>query len=910
MRPNTIRSNRFNRVLILEVTLKKGSYNISLIWCVLFFSLFSSGVKAQTTRKFDLRKSGLELERRTQFGSFFDVVGRRSAVFGYENRNLEAWIYPMKILDDFNLSFNLQGYPLDISGSDITVSINARPEATIFTYSHAAFTVRQIIFAPVDEPGIAMLIDVDSVLPMTITGSFRPKLRLMWPAGLMTGYLGWDEKSHVYTISEETNRFVGLIGSPAARDVSVMPYQEEPRDVPVHFRIEASPEMMKSQFIPIIIAGSIEGRDKAKAAYDKLLNSVESLYEKNVEYYRRFANETVSINTPDDTLNKAFEWAKVGVDKGIATNPRLGTGLLAGFRTSGESERPGFAWFFGRDALWTALAITSYGDFAATRTALDFLKKFQREDGKIPHEISQSAGLIEWFKQYGYAWASADATPLYIIAHADYWRVTGDLDFIKKNWDSIIKAYRFTAASDTDGNGLIENTKFGHGWVEGGALYPAHEEIYMQGLWIEALTGLAEMSEAVNQKSLAAEARAASDKTHKATEQTYWLGNRGFYAFATSLPHARVAEPGPNRERRQSRLNELGNARLIDEDTVLPAVPLWWRALNDERAQFEIDHIGSGAIMTDWGARILSNRSSLYDPLSYHYGSVWPLFTGWAAMGAYRYGRPHVGYQALMSNARLSYTGALGYVTELLSGDFNAAFGRSSHHQVWSEAMVVTPTLRGLFGIEASAGGSTISFAPQMPADWEQVSVRNFSAGRARYDLALERERGRERILITRRASESQTSPQRIIVAPAFPLDAQIRSVTVNGRQQKFQMLRTGDVARCEVIVEGVGPATEIVYTYDEGTEVYMQPESLLAGQSNQGLRVLRSSADKNTLRLTLEGLGGRSYTLRIRTQKRIGEASGVKVNEASGRDSQLTFDFDGARDVYIRREVIIPLLK
>ncbi|MGA9767966.1 MAG: GH116 family glycosyl hydrolase [Blastocatellia bacterium] len=898
--------------------MNKGSGHRILIWCVLFFSLFSSGVKAQTsvalTQKFDLRKSGLELERRTQFGSFFDVLGRRSAVFGYENRALEAWVYPMKILDDFNLSFNLRGYPLDIHVTDIAVSINARPEATIFTYSHAAFTVRQIIFAPIDESGIAMLLDIDSTLPMTITGSFKPRLRLMWPAGLMTGYLGWDEKSHVYTVSEETNRFVGLIGSPFARDISVMPYQEEPRDVPVQFVIEASPETMKSHFIPIIIAGSIEGRDKAKASYDKLLGSVESLYEKNVDYYRRFASETVSIDTPDERLNKAFEWAKVGVDKGIATNPLLGTGLLAGFRTSGESERPGFAWFFGRDALWTALAITSYGDFAATRTALDFLKKFQREDGKIPHEISQSAGLIEWFKQYGYPWASADATPLYIIAHADYWRATGDLDFIKKNWDSIIKAYRFTAGTDTDGNGLVENAKFGHGWVEGGALYPAHEEIYMQGLWIEALAGLAEMAEAVNQRSLAADARAASDKTHKAIEQTYWVASQGFYAFATSLPLARTAEPGPNRERRQLRLNALSGARLIDEDTVLPAVPLWWRVLDEERAQSEIDHIGSGAMMTDWGSRIISNRSPLYDPLSYHYGSVWPLFTGWAAMGAYRYGRPQVGYQALMATVHLTYTGALGYVTELLSGDFNAPFGRSSHHQVWSEAMIVTPTLRGLFGIEASAGGNALSFAPQIPADWQRVSVRNFATGRARFDLTLEREHGRERILIARHEVDTRNGAravhERITVAPAFPLDAQIRSVTVNGRQQKFQIVPRGDVARCEVVVEAVGPTTEIIFSYDEGTEVYTQPEPLLAGQSTRGLRVLRSRADRTALRLTLEGLGGRSYTLRVRTPRRIGEASGVKVSGANGSDPQLTVTFDGAGDTYVRREVIIPFLR
>ncbi len=101
---------------------------------------------------------------------------------------------------------------------------------------------------------------------------------------------------------------------------------------------------------------------------------------------------------------------------------------------------------------------------------------------------------------------------------------------------------------------------------------------------------------------------------------------------------------------------------------------------------------------TDWGMRIISDNSLLYDPLSYHSGSVWPLFTGWASVGAYRYGRPHIGYQALMGNALLTYANALGYVTELLPGDFNAPFGRSSHHQVWPEAMVVAPTLRGLSG--------------------------------------------------------------------------------------------------------------------------------------------------------------------------------------------------------------------
>ena len=885
------------------------------IRCLLVFVSISiaAGVQAQTTQhhapKFILKKSGLELDRPTHSGAFFDVVGRRSAIFGYENRSFEAWVYPLKIVDDFNLSFELQGYPIEIHANDIAATITVRPEATIFTYSHAAFTVRQIIFAPIDEPGIIMLLDVQSVLPMTINGSFRPRLRLMWPAGLMTGYLGWDEKERVYYITEETNRFAGVIGSPAARDLSVMPYQEEPRDLPVRFRIEGASDAMKSHFIPIIIAGSVEGREKAKAAYDKLLASARPLYEKNVAHYERLRNETTSIITPDERLNAAFEWAKVGIDKGMATNPHLGTGLVAGFRTSGESERPGFAWFFGRDALWTAFAITSYGDFASTRGALDFLKKYQRDDGKIPHEISQSAALIPWFKDYPYPWASADATPLYIIAHADYWRASGDLDFVKRNWESIKKAHRFTSATDTDGNGLIENTNFGHGWVEGGALYPPHEEIYMQGLWVEALGGLAEMAEAIGDSSLASTSRSAAARTRAATEKTYWLSDRGYYAFATQKPRAKPgdAEPGPNRETRQKRLDQLSKKTLIDEDTVLPAVALWWSTLDDARAQSEIDHIGSGAMATDWGARIISNRSQLYDPLSYHYGSVWPLFTGWAAMGAYRYGRPHVGYQALMANALLTEQGALGYVTELLSGDFNSAFGRSSHHQVWSEAMVVTPALRGLLGIEASAAGKEMRFAPQLPANWSRVEARNVVAGGSRYDLTLERAGGRDVVKITRRNNSS--APMRVTIAPALPLDAQVRAVTVNGRAARFEVKKTGDVQRAEVSVDAASPTAEIVYSYDEGTEVYIERDAPAPGASTQSLRVLRSRASANGLQLTVEGLGGRSYALLARSPRRLGQANGATVSEVNARDTQILISFDGPAETYVRREITIPLL-
>jgi glycogen debranching enzyme len=862
---------------------------------------------ANAVPRFDLPKSGLELARHTESGKFFDVVGRRSAVFGYENRPLEAWVYPLKLIDDFRLSFQLQGYPLEIDAAQIVTGIAVRPEATTFTYSHAGFTVRQTIFAPLDEPGVVMLLDVDSVLPLTVIGSFRPRLKLMWPAGLMTSNVGWDEKDHVYSLTEESKRFAAVIGTPGARDVSLMPYQEEPRDVPVRFVVEVAPDTMRSHFIPIVIAGSVEGRDKAKATYDRLLASARSLYESNVAYYRGLEERTLTVETPDERLDTALRWAKVGVDKGIATNPLLGTGLVAGFRTSGESERPGFAWMFGRDALWSSLAIHSYGDFPAARTALEFLRKLQRDDGKIPHEISQSATLVPWFKDYEYPWASADATPLYVVLQADHFRHTGDRDLLRASWDSIVKAWGFSAATDTDGNGLIENDKFGHGWTEGSPPYPPHEEIYMQGIWIEAGRGLAEMAEAMGDVALAEKARAASARTQAAVEKTYWLGDRGFYAFATALARPEKeykAEAGPRRAERQARIDALRGHTIVDEDTILPAVPLWWRTLDPARADAEIDRLGSADLAADWGQRLLSEKSELYDPLSYHYGSVWPLFTGWASVGAYQYGRPHVGYQALMTNALLTFPWALGYVTELLSGEFHAPFGRSSHHQVWSEAMVVSPLVRGLLGIEVSDAGRRLRFAPQMPADWDRLTVRRIAAAASRVDLALERAAGRLTITETIAAGP----PPALSLAPAFPLDARLRSVTVDGSAARFRAKAEGDVQRVEVDVPAGGATPRrIVFAYDEGTDVFTHIALPDAGSTSEGLRILRSRVEGGGLRLVVEGRTGRSYHVGVRTPRRLDSAPGVTVT-ASARGADLLVSFEGVAGGYARRSIVLPL--
>jgi hypothetical protein len=257
-----------------------------------------------------------------------------------------------------------------------------------------------------------------------------------------------------------------------------------------------------------------------------------------------------------------------------------------------------------------------------------------------------------------------------------------------------------------------------------------------------------------------------------------------------------------------------------------------------------------------------------------------------------------------MANALLTFDNALGYVTELLSGAFDAPFGRSSHHQVWSEAMVVSPVLRGLLGLEASAAGHGLTFAPELPADWDRVAVRNVAAGDARVDLALERGRGEETVTLTRRGP---AGPLRVRVAPAFPLDAAVRAATVDGRAVPTKVTRQGDVQRVEVELEATG-SHRVVFSLEEGTGVYSAVDAPRRGATSQGLRILRARAEGGRLKLVLDGRAGRSYAIGVRSPRRPQAVPGITVSAAPNGDARLLVSFEGPEGAYVRRELDLPL--
>ena len=60
--------------------------------------------------------------------------------------------------------------------------------------------------------------------------------------------------------------------------------------------------------------------------------------------------------------------------------------------------------------------------------------------------------------------------------------------------------------------------------------------------------------------------------------------------------------------------------------------------------------------------------------------------------------------------------------------------------------MVLTPALRGLFGIEADAVKGQLTIHPQLPATWESAELRNVPVGKDKYVVKMNRMRDRLRV--------------------------------------------------------------------------------------------------------------------------------------------------------------------
>jgi glycogen debranching enzyme len=799
---------------------------------------------------------------------------------GREEGTFESWVYPMKIVRDLRLSFDVEGYSYPLAAADLAEWITVRPECTTITFSHPAFVARANVLTPIDEPGSLILLDVDSSRKVSVTVSFLIDLVPMWPAGLGGQYSVWDQAAKAFVLTESTRRNSALVGSPAATRYSAQPAHNLP-DSRTQFHIEVDAEYARRNFLPIVIAGGLDTPARVQEVYLRLLTGARSLYEKNVQHFSQVRNDFVSLQSPDVDLDQAVEWAKVALDTGYVCNPQLGCGQIAGLGLSGTTSRPGFGWFFGGDTFINAFAVSSAGDLATLREELAFLRGNQRADGKMMHELSQAGGMIPWFSQYPYGYYHGDTTPLYLIAVENYLRHSGDIDFVKESWGSLQNAYKYCLSTDPDGDGLMDNAKAGLGAVETGALLDrSSTDIYLAGVSTAAHRAMARMATVMGQREFAMQADGSFQKASKNLNQKFWNAEQQLLAFA-------LTEGG-------GKSNEI---------TIWPAVAIALELIQPEYAGRMLAHLAGAAVSTDWGGRMLIGSSKVYDPISYNNGSVWPFLNGLLGWAEYRYHRPLAAFSRWIQNARLTYIHALGYVPELVSGDFYQPLDTAVPHQLFSSAGVITPFVKGMLGFEPASHEKSVRLQPHFPARWTDAEARKLRVGAGEMTVNYRR-LPQEAVY---RITSARLEGFRLDFLPGLEPGAQIRRVLLNGKPIAYEPI-LGDDVHCSMALPLTGN-DEIRIELQPGLRL-LEPEAAPStGDRSSLLKIVELQWDRvaETYTLRAEGRSGRRYGLQARTPHRPVAIDGATW---SGSDTEgvLSIEFPPGDAEYSSKSVKISM--
>jgi glycogen debranching enzyme len=407
----------------------------------------------------------------------------------------------------------------------------------------------------------------------------------------------------------------------------------------------------------------------------------------------------------------------------------------------------GIPWFcapFGRDALITAYeALTLNPDFAteALRTLAAFQgKKFdaatEEEPGKIFHELRfgemARAGEIPHTPYYG----SVDATPLFVIVAEALHRFAGDTAFLRELRPSIEAALAWIDARSEGATKLVryerqsphglhnqgwKDSRSGVSFPDGRRAEPPIALVEVQGYCADAYARGADVLRHLGDEVLGRvyEERAASMR--ELVNRAFWMPEAGRYAYA-----------------------------IDGRDRVLPTVVsnighlLWSRVAPPDRATATAHTLLASSSFSGYGIRTLASDQPVYNPLSYHNGTVWPHDNALIVAGLASYGLHHEAMKAFDGLAA-----AMAYFRDHRLPELFCGIGKRSgavvrypvacSPQAWASAAPLL-LVQSILGIEADAPHRRLVVKnPRLPRAVRKLEIHGMRIGSALVSISFRR---------------------------------------------------------------------------------------------------------------------------------------------------------------------------
>ena len=771
---------------------------------------------------------------------------------GYPQSGLEVWGYPFQILSDYQVAFRPSGATSALDGRLLLRRIDYSPESVTRIYIGPDFLVREKLFVPLDQAAAIIDYEVQGIRKLEIEVRFQPVLNLMWPGALGGQYTRWSAVQSATTavpgfvISEPERGFSAAVGS---REITT---HDDTVNSTIHptstlgFSLLPSVSTLSpTATAHVYIALNPSGTKDPTEALQSLSTHLPQLEDQAIQTYLALHRNALHIRTPDENVNQSLAWSITALDQAWVCNSLLGCGIVAGYGPSRDARRPQYAWFFGGDGLVATEALISVGEYSRAKEELTFIQKYQdAASGMVWHELSQSAGFIDWSK-FPYMYVHVDISFDYLATVARYVSVTGDVAFANDRWQSIASAYRYCQTQIRASNHLpyIPADK-----EASDEQHRPADDLSLSASWMAAASGFAELAHITGHTSAAEAARREVQLTRQSIPLHYWNTKANFWFDG----HTQSGEP-IFRE-------AVGPSKLLTE-SVFPA----------PQNEAVLNRLASADFQADWGIREVAASSKDYNPYSYGAGSISALGTSGVAATLWKAHRPESALGLWNGVVQWNTFDSFGHLHEVFAGNFFHEQTESVPEQTWSSAGLLDATVRGLLGLDINGITNSLQLAPHLPPDWHHISVDNIRLPHSLLGLRMNQSMDSIDLELDNRGN-----PTAMIFEPQIPLGADIVRADFQGHRLdvKTEMFSSDQHARLAMDVpSGV---SHLHLSFQGGVSVFLDHPGLRVGDSSSELKIVALHFRERVLSIEADIQAHRKF--RIRSPWKITTHPGANI--------------------------------
>ena len=456
--------------------------------------------------------------------------------------------------------------------------------------------------------------------------------------------------------------------------------------------------------------------------------------------YENWESVCSNINTDNELYNSVLNRGRSDI-RALITTTNEGSIISAGI--------PWYVAPFGRDALITAMQTMMLNPEPA-RNTLTMLAKLQgkevnvwkdEEPGKILHEIRRGElamlGEIPHTPYYG----SVDSTPLFLLTMSEYYKWTADLDFVRDHVDNLKAGLKWMDKyGDRDGDGFIEYLRqskrglINQGWKDSyNAIAHANGEmaggpialVEVQAYAYYAKRRLSQLFADLGDARMATKLRKEAQKLKERFNEAFWMEDEKYFAMALD-----------------------GDKRQVKIVTSNVGQCLWSGIIDDDKAKLVVERLMAPDMFSGWGLRTVSKSAKIYNPMSYHNGSIWPHDNAIIVRGLKRYG--YTDQAAIVATGMFDAAVHHPYyrLPELFCGftrrgsNWPVEYPVACTPQAWAAGSTFM-MLQSILGLTPDAPSRILWVNdPKLPVWLNNVSLTGFQIGESRLAITFNRQEG------------------------------------------------------------------------------------------------------------------------------------------------------------------------